>query len=54
MMYVLNIMWGALAGGVSGWLFYNALMGAKKDRMRGAILWGMGIGIICFICAVGG
>ena len=41
-----------LAGGVSGWIMYNTCMGSKKDRMRAGIIWGVGIGIIAFICMI--
>lgn len=53
MMYVLSIMWAILAGYVSGWYMYNACAGSKRDRLRAGVMWGVGIGIICFICAIG-
>ena len=51
MMYVLGVMWAILAGFVSGWLMYNASAGTKKDRIKTAILWGVGMAIISFLCA---
>jgi hypothetical protein len=54
MLYVFLAFYGLLAGSVSGWLMYNASAGQKKDRMRSAILWGIGVGFICMFCATGG
>ena len=41
MMWVLAIMWGAFTGSICGWIMYNTLADAGKDRLRGAILWGI-------------
>ena len=54
MMYVLAIMWGVLAGYVSGWYFYNACAGSKKDRLQAGIIAGIGIGIISALASIGG
>ena len=54
MMYVFATMWGVLAGGVSGWYFYNACAGSKKDRLRAGIIAGIGIGIISALASIGG
>ena len=54
MVYVLGIMWGILAGYVSGWFMYNGCTGAKIDRLCTAIAWGVGIGIISFLASIGG
>ena len=50
MLYVFLVFYGLLTGGV----MYNASAGSKKDRLQTAILWGIGMGIICVICAIGG
>lgn len=54
MLYVFLVFYGLLTGGVSGWMMYNACAGSKKDRLRAGIMWGVGIGFICVICAIGG
>jgi hypothetical protein len=54
MLYAFLVFYGLLTGGVSGWFMYNASAGKKRDRVRSAILWGVGMGLICVICAIGG
>ena len=54
MMYVLGAMYAILVGLVSGWFFYHACMGSKKDRLRAGIMWGVGIAIITTLAAFGG
>lgn len=54
MMYVLGAMYGLLIGGVTGWFMYNACAGSKKEKIQTAILWGVGMGIICVACAFSG
>lgn len=54
MMYVLGAMYAILVGFVSGWFFYNACAGSKKDRLRAGIMWGVGIAIIATLAAFGG
>ena len=54
MMYVLGAMYAILVGLVSGWFFYHACMGSKKDRLRAGIMWGVGIAIIATLAAFGG
>ena len=54
MMYVLGVMYAGLVGFVSGWFFYHACMGSKKDRLRAGIMWGVGIAIIATLAAFGG
>lgn len=53
MMYVIGTIYSILIGCVSGWFFYHALIGAKKDRLHASIMWGIGLAIISFICAFG-
>ena len=53
MMYAFSICYGLLVGSVSGWFFYNACMGPKKDRLRAGIMWGVGMGIIAVLGAIG-
>jgi hypothetical protein len=53
MMYVLGIMYAVLMGAVAGWFFYNACAGAKKDRLRAGVMWGVGIAIISALTAFG-
>jgi F0F1-type ATP synthase assembly protein I len=54
MMYVLSAMYAILVGLVSGWIFYNACAGSKKDRLRVGIIWGMGVAILAILTAFGG
>ena len=54
MMYVLGAMCAILVGCVSGWLFYNACAGSKKDRLCAGIKWGVGVAIISVLAAFGG
>lgn len=54
MMYVIGAMYAALVGSVSGWFFYNACAGSKKDRLRAGIMWGVGIAVIATLAAFGG
>lgn len=52
--YVIGAMYAGLVGSVSGWFFYNACAGSKKDRLRAGIMWGVGIAIISVFAAFGG
>lgn len=54
MMYVLGAMYAVLVGVVTGWFFYNACAGTKKDRLRAGIMWGVGTAIISVLAAFGG
>lgn len=54
MLYAFLVFYGLLTGYVSGWFFYMACMGSKKDRLRAGIMWGIGIGIISVLAAIGG
>jgi hypothetical protein len=54
MMYVIGAMYAILVGSVTGWFFYNACAGSKKDRLCAGIMWGMGIAIISVLAAFGG
>lgn len=53
MLYAFLVFYGLLTGYVSGWFFYMACMGSKKDRLCAGIMWGIGIGIISVIAAIG-
>lgn len=53
-MYVIGAMYAILIGLVSGWIFYNACAGSKKDRLRVGIVWGVGTAIIAILAAFGG
>lgn len=52
MMYIFLMLYGLLTGGLTGWFMYNACAGTKRDRLWTAILWGVGMGTICIICAI--
>lgn len=54
MEYVFGVLYASLVGSVSGWFFYMACMGSKKDRLRAGIMWGVGIAIISVLAAFGG
>lgn len=54
MEYVFGLLYASLVGYVSGWFFYMACMGSKKDRLRAGIMWGVGIAIISVLAAFGG
>lgn len=54
MEYVIGAMYAGLVGSVSGWFFYMACMGSKKDRLRAGVMWGVGIAIISVLAAFGG
>ncbi len=54
MMYVLGAMYAVLVGSVTGWFFYNACAGSKKDRLCAGIMWGVGVAIISVLAAFGG
>lgn len=54
MEHVLSLLYASLVGYVSGWFFYRACMGSKKDRLRAGIMWGVGIAIISVLAAFGG
>jgi hypothetical protein len=53
-MYVFGAIYAILMGLVSGWIFYNACAGSKKDRLRTGAIWGVGIAIIATLAAFGG
>jgi hypothetical protein len=53
MMYVFGAMYAVLVGLASGWTFYEASAGPKKDRLRAGIMWGVGIAIIVALVAFG-
>ena len=54
MEYVFGLLYAGLVGSVSGWFFYMACMGSKKDRLRAGIMWGVSIAIISVLAAFGG
>lgn len=54
MEYVFGVLYAGLVGSVSGWFFYMACMGSKKDRLRAGIMWGVGVAIISILAAFGG
>jgi hypothetical protein len=54
MMYVLGAMYAMLVGLGSGWFFYNACAGSKKDRLRTSIMWGVSLAIIATFVVFGG
>lgn len=51
-MYIFLVLYGLLTGGLTGSFMYNACAGSKKDRLVTAIMWGIGMGIICVVCAI--
>lgn len=53
MMYAFLIFYGLLISSVSGWFFYNAYTGSKKNRLLAGIKWGIVIGIISVLAAIG-
>ena len=54
MMYVFGAIYAALMGLVTGWFFYNASAGSKKDRLHASILWGVCVAILSIHAAFGG
>ena len=54
MEYVFGLLYAVLVGSVTGWYFYNACAGSKKDRLRAGIIAGIGFGIISALAAFGG
>ena len=53
MMYVIGAMYVILMGVIGGWYFYNICASPKKNRLRVAIVWGIGIAIISALAAFG-
>lgn len=54
MMYVFGAIYAVLMGSVTGWFFYRASAGPKKDRLHASILWGVIAAILSVHAAFGG
>ena len=53
MKYLFGLLYAGLIGFMSGWFFYKACMGFKKDRIMAGIIWGVCVAIISALATFG-